>query len=274
MLGSKAVAGWNKANYTGMASKTPSLMELLQAGVHFGHQTSKWHPKMKKYLFGSRNGVHIINLEETQKGLEKAMAYVKSVTQRGGVVLFVGTKKQAVHHVEKAAISCEMPYVTNRWLGGTMTNFSIIAQQIRKFKDLKKKQERGELAKYTKLEQLRFSEEIEELDESIGGIQELTRIPEAILIFDIRKDKTALEEATRRSVKVVAVCDSNVNPNDVDYVIPANDDAVKSIELIATAMAQACKEGHDEWESARARLGSALLQKPAAPMQRTPSVQS
>ena len=259
-----------------MANKVPSLMELLQAGVHFGHQTSKWHPKMKKFLFGSRNGIHIINLEETQKALEKAAAFAKSVTQRGGNVMFVGTKKQAMHLVEKAAQSANMPYVTNRWLGGTMTNFSIISQQIRKFKDLKRKQERGELAKYTKLEQQRFGEEIELLEEKIGGIQELTRIPEAVLIFDVRKDKTALEEATRRGVKVIALCDSNVNPHDVDYCIPANDDAVKSIELIATVMAQACKEGHDEWESARARLGGALLQKSAsaAPMHRNPSQQN
>lgn len=258
-----------------MANKVPSLMELLQAGVHFGHQTSKWHPKMKKFLFGSRNGIHIINLEETQKALEKAAAFAKSVTQRGGNVMFVGTKKQAMHLVEKAAQSANMPYVTNRWLGGTMTNFSIISQQIRKFKDLKRKQERGELAKYTKLEQQRFGEEIELLEEKIGGIQELTRIPEAVLIFDVRKDKTALEEATRRGVKVIALCDSNVNPHDVDYCIPANDDAVKSIELIATVMAQACKEGHAEWESARARLGGALLQKSAsaAPMHRNPSQQ-
>ncbi|MCC7357743.1 30S ribosomal protein S2 [Candidatus Uhrbacteria bacterium] len=257
-----------------MAHKVPSLLELLQAGVHFGHQTSKWHPKMKKFLFGSRNGIHIINLEETQKALEKAAAFAKSVTQRGGNVMFVGTKKQAMHLVEKSAQSANMPYVTNRWLGGTMTNFSIISQQIRKFKDLKRKQERGELAKYTKLEQQRFGEEIELLEEKIGGIQELTRIPEAILIFDIRKDKTALEEAVRRGVKVIALCDSNVNPHDVDYCIPANDDAVKSIELIATVMAQACKEGHTEWESARARLGGALLQKSAAPMHRNSSQQN
>ena len=171
-----------------MANKVPSLMELLQAGVHFGHQTSKWHPKMKKFLFGSRNGIHIINLEETQKALEKAAAFAKSVTQRGGNVMFVGTKKQAMHLVEKAAQSANMPYVTNRWLGGTMTNFSIISQQIRKFKDLKRKQERGELAKYTKLEQQRFGEEIELLEEKIGGIQELTRIPEAVFFFFLRKD--------------------------------------------------------------------------------------
>lgn len=237
----------------------PTLVELLQAGAHFGHQTSKWHPKMKKYIFGDRQGIHIINLEATQHALEGALAYVKSVTSRGGVVLFVGTKKQAADIVQSAASSAGMPYVNKRWLGGTLTNFSVIAQLLRKFKDLKKKQERGELAKYTKFEQLKFAEEIEMLDEKIGGIQDLTRVPEAVFILDIRKDKTALDEAVRRGVKVVAVCDSNVNPLHVDHVIPANDDAVKSIELIAHLVAAACKEGHDEWEKARARLGGSLV---------------
>jgi len=241
--------------------KTPSLVDMLQSGVHFGHQTSKWHPKMKKYVFGSRQGIHIINLEETQKALEVAMDFLKKTAARGGTVLFVGTKKQAASIIEEAAKGCEMPYVTKRWLGGTLTNFSSVAQQIRKLKDMKRKQEKGELAKYTKLEQLRISEQIELLESKVGGIQELTRIPDAILIFDIRKDKTALEEALRRGVKVVAVCDTNVNPLDVDYPIPANDDAIKSIQLIAATLSGAVAEGHEEWEAARARLGGALMTK-------------
>jgi len=234
---------------------------MLQSGVHFGHQTSKWHPKMKKYVFGSRQGIHIINLEETQKALEVAMDFLKKTAARGGTVLFVGTKKQAASIIEEAAKGCEMPYVTKRWLGGTLTNFSSVAQQIRKLKDMKRKQEKGELAKYTKLEQLRMSEQIELLESKVGGIQELTRIPDAILIFDIRKDKTALEEALRRGVKVVAVCDTNVNPLNVDYPIPANDDAIKSIQLMATTLSGAVAEGHKEWEAARARLGGALMTK-------------
>jgi len=216
---------------------------------------------MKKYIFGHRQGIHIINLEETQKALERAMGFVKSVAQRGGSVLFVGTKKQASELVEKAAQSCAMPYVNKRWLGGTMTNFSVIAQQLRLFKDLKRKQERGELAKYTKFEQQKISEKIKKLDEKIGGIQDMARIPEVVFILDIRKDKTALEEAKRRGVKIVAICDSNVNPSDVDYPIPSNDDAVKAIELMTGLIALACKEGRQEWESARARLGGALVQR-------------
>lgn len=238
---------------------SPSLSDMLQAGVHFGHQTSKWHPKMKKYLFGSRQGIHIINLEETQKGLDAAMAYVKKVTLRGGIVLFVGTKKQASSIVAEAAASCAMPFVNKRWLGGTLTNFASMAQLIRRYKDMKRRQEKGEHAKYTKFEQLKITEQISLLDEKVGGIQELTRIPDAIFIFDIRKDKTALEEAMRRGIKVIAVCDSNVNPGDVDYPIPANDDAVKAIDLIAKMMAGAINEGRKEWESARARLGATLV---------------
>lgn len=237
----------------------PSLSDMLQAGVHFGHQTSKWHPRMKKYLFGSRQGIHIIDLEETQKGLDAAMAFVKKIAMRGGSVLFVGTKKQAASLIAEAATSCGMPYVNKRWLGGTLTNFASMAQLIRKFKDMKRKQEKGEHAKYTKFEQLKITEQIALLDEKVGGIQELTRIPDAILIFDIRKDKTALQEAVRRGIKVIAVCDSNVNPNEVDYPIPANDDAVKSIDLIAKMMAKAVQEGRKDWEAARARLGGALV---------------
>lgn len=238
--------------------KIPSLVEMLQAGAHFGHQTSKWHPKMKKFIFGNRQGIHIINLEETQKALDCALAFARQTTSRGGVVLFVGTKKQASAIVESAATEAGMPFVNKRWLGGTLTNFAVITQVLRKFKDLKRKQEKGELGKYTKFEQQKFAEQIAQLEEKVGGIQELNRIPEAVFILDIRKDKTALEEAKRRGVKVVALCDTNVNPNNVDYCIPCNDDAVKAIEMMAHLIAQACKEGKEEWEAARARLGASL----------------
>ena len=239
--------------------KVPSLVDMLQSGVHFGHQTSKWHPKMRQFIFGNRQGIHIINLEETQKALDTAMAYAKKLPARGGVVLFVGTKKQAATIVENAAQSCGMPYVNKRWLGGTLTNFSSIAQQIRKLKDMTRRKEKGELGKYTKLEQLKMNEEIETLNDKVGGIQELTRIPDAVFILDVKKDKTALQEAIKRGVKIIALCDSNVDPTDIDYPIPANDDAVKSIEMMAMIMAGAIKEGRDEWDAARARLGGALV---------------
>ncbi|MBM3204828.1 30S ribosomal protein S2 [Candidatus Uhrbacteria bacterium] len=239
--------------------QVPNLVQLLQAGAHFGHQKSKWHPKMKKYIFGTRNDIHILNLEETQKMLDAALQFAKKTTLRGGTILFVGTKKQAALAVETAAKACTMPYVTKRWLGGTLTNFASMAQLIRKFKEMKRRQEKGEYSKYTKFEQMKFGEEIKILDEKVGGIQELNRIPDAIFILDIRKDKTALEEALKRGIKIIAVCDSNVDPTSVDFPIPANDDAVKSIELIATLMADAIKEGREEWEKSRAKLGSSLV---------------
>jgi small subunit ribosomal protein S2 len=240
-------------------SKTPTLVEMLQAGVHFGHQTSKWHPRMRKFIFGNRQGIHILNLEATQKALEDAMAFLKKTSLRGGTILFVGTKKQASTIVEEAAKACGMPYVNKRWLGGTLTNFPSISTQLRKLKDMKRRMEKGEFGKYTKFEQMKFGEEIQVMEEKIGGIQELTRVPDVILIFDIRKDKTALDEAVKRGVKVVAICDSNVDPTDVDYPIPANDDAVKAIELVAKMLSASIKDGRDEWEAGRARLGGALV---------------
>ncbi|MEK7473687.1 MAG: 30S ribosomal protein S2 [Patescibacteria group bacterium] len=244
-------------------SKMPQLTDMLQAGVHFGHQTSKWHPKMRKFIFGSRQGIHIINLEETQKALEEAMGFAKKVALRGGVILFVGTKKQAADIVQKAAESCKMPYVNKRWLGGTLTNFASIASQVRKYKDLKRKHEKGELGKYTKFEQLKIGEQIKLLEDKVGGMQDLTRIPDAIFILDVKKDKTALSEAVKRGVKVIAVCDSNVDPSDIDFPIPANDDAVRAIDMIANLVARSMNEGKSEWEAGRAKLGGALMSQQA-----------
>lgn len=243
--------------------KIPTLIELLEAGAHFGHKTSKWHPRMKKFLFGERQGIHIINLEETQKALQTAMEFAKTTAARGGTILFVGTKKQSTPIVEEAAKKCGMPYVSKRWLGGTLTNFASISSQVRKYKDLKRKQEKGELAKYTKLEQLKMAEQLDIMEEKVGGMLEMNRIPEAIFILDIKKDKTALQEAVRRGVKVIAICDSNVNPKNVDYPIPANDDAIKSIELLTNVMADAMKEGREDWEKKRGALGGSLMTKGA-----------
>jgi len=193
------------------ANKIPTLVEMLQAGVHFGHKTSKWHPKMKKFLLSNKQGIHIINLEETQKALERAMNFCKQTSMRGGVVLFVGTKKQAAGIIEQAAKVANMPYVNKRWLGGTLTNFGVIAQLLKRFKDLKRRSEKGELAKYTKLEQLKFSEQIKMLEDKVGGIQDMNRIPDAIFIQDLHKDKTVvtensiLENATSTALGVGAV---------------------------------------------------------------------
>jgi len=223
--------------------KIPSLEEMLAAGVHFGHRSSRWHPKMKEHIFGIRGGVHIINLEDTEKMLPVALDYVSGVAARGGNVLFVGTKPQASGIVKAAAESCGMPYVQNRWLGGTLTNFTEIKRLIRKFVDLKDKMAKGELKKYTKQEQLWFARDIEEMDRKVGGIQMVNTPPEAIFIVDLKHEKTAFEEAKQRGIQVVALVDTNVNPTDVQYPIPANDDGVKSIEMMANLVAEAVNEG-------------------------------
>ncbi len=221
----------------------PSLTEMLEAGAHFGHRSSRWHPKMQPFIFGVRGGVHITNLEETQKHLAIALDYVASVVARGGMILFVATKPQAREIVRRHAEEVGMPHVTNRWLGGTLTNFAEIKRLIKKFIDLKDKEAKGELKKYTKKEQLWFSRDIEDMDRKVGGIQSMLSTPEAMFIVDIKAEKTALAEAKQKGVKVIAICDTNVNPTDIDFCIPANDDGVKSIELLTTCITEAVKEG-------------------------------
>lgn len=228
----------------------PTLQELLKSGVHFGHRTSRWHPKMAPFIFGVRSGVHIIDLEKTQEQLEKALARVEQITSTGGSVVFIGTKKQIAPIIERSAKEAGMPYVTNRWLGGTFTNFPEIQKLIRNFLDLRDKREKGELKKYTKLEQLQFDRKIEDLEEKIGGISSLTKLPDAVFVFDVRSEKTAIEEAQKRGITIMAVCDTNVNPAPIDYVIPANDDSILSISLMSRLVADAAKAG-------KAKAGSA-----------------
>jgi len=221
----------------------PSLLEMLKAGVHFGHRTSKWHPNMEPYIFGDRGGVHIINLEVTQKKMEETAEYLRKLGMEGGTLLFVGTKKQAQAMIKQKAEECNMPYVSERWIGGTITNFGTVRKRVEHFIDLLKKQESGELKKYTKREQNEFGKEIEELRKKIGGLVKLDKTPAAMFIMDIKTEKTALLEATKKNIPVIAVCDTNVNPEGVKYVIPANDDAVKSVAMMIDFVAQSFKEG-------------------------------
>ncbi len=216
---------------------------MMKTGMHFGHQVSRWHPKMAEYIFGSRSGVHIIDLEKTQAQLEDALTTVKEVTSRGGVVLFVGTKTQAKSIVKKYAENCGMPYVTERWLGGTLTNFKQINATVKRLKMLKDQKEKGELKKYTKKEQLMLEREIVDITHKLGGIENMTRVPEAMFVVDVRNEKTAIQEANFTNTKVIAMCDTNVNPQGVTKVIPSNDDAVKSIDLICSLVCDAVKEG-------------------------------
>jgi small subunit ribosomal protein S2 len=223
-------------------SNIPSVETLMKAGVHFGHQKSKWHPKMKPFIYIEKNGVHIINLEQTQKLLEKALGFIEKTVQNNGTVLFLGTKRQAQGLVKEAALSCDMPYVVTRWLGGTLTNATSVLGLAKKYRKLKEDKASGKLDKFTKKEKLTVTREIERLEDIVGGISKLERIPNVIFVVDVKHEKTAVQEAIRKGVPVVAICDSNVNPDKIDYPIPGNDDATKAIELFVKLVADKINE--------------------------------
>ncbi|MDA1038181.1 MAG: 30S ribosomal protein S2 [bacterium] len=259
--------------------KTPELKELLEAGAHFGHQASRWHPKMAEFIFGMRSGIHVINLEKTQEQLEKVLTRVQEVAARGGTVLFVGTKSQAKPFVKAAALDCGMPFVTERWLGGTLTNFKQIRDTVDRYLKLKEQQEKGELGKYTKLERLLISRQVEDYNDKVGGIATLKKLPDLVFVTDVRFDKTALMEANSVHVPVIGVCDTNVNPTRVQHVIPMNDDAVRSIELVTKLIADAVKEGKanpvvvekkGDDKNAKKPIVKTIASKPAAPKKAVP----
>ncbi len=213
-------------------------MEMLKAGVHFGHQTSKRHPKMSTYIFTKRSGVSIVDLEQTRVKLEEALNFVEQITSNGGVILFLGTKKQARDVVKKAAVSSASPYVVGRWIGGTFTNFDQVSGLVKKLKELCKDEETGDWKKYTKKEQVSFRKEQHKLEEFVGGMRDMGKLPKAIFIVDIKKEKTAVAEANNKGIPIIAMVDTNVNPDLVQYPIPANDDAIRSVEMISDLIAQ------------------------------------
>ena len=232
--------------------KLPSLLEMLKAGAHFGHQKSRWHPKMKEYIFGVRGGVHIIDLECTAEMLAKALEYAKTLASEGKVILFVGTKRQARDLVKAAAQASGMPYLTERWIGGMLTNFDEVRRRLKKYRNLKNQFETKEIERYTKKEQLELQKKLATMERYLSGIAALDRLPDALYIADLKTEKTAVAEADRKNVPIIAVCDSNTNPIKVRYPIPANDDAVNSIRLIVDLMAEAVNEGKAEWEKKKA----------------------
>lgn len=220
------------------------IKQLLEAGVHFGHKTSRWHPKMAPYIHSKRQDSHIIDLTKTVEGLEKALSFLTSVSASGKQVLFVGTKKQARDAIRSTAEKVGQPYVTERWIGGMLTNVATVNQQIKKLKDLERRMENGDLEKrYSKLEVQRFAEEIQELNQKYGGIKDLHGRPGAVVVVDVLTDHNAVKEANVLGVPVVGVVDSNANPTAIDYVVPGNDDAIKGVQLLLDYFGAAVAEG-------------------------------
>lgn len=220
-----------------------TMKELLESGVHFGHQVKRWNPKMKKYIFGERNGIHIVDLQKTLKGVEEAYNFVRNVASTGAPILFVGTKKQAQDSVAEEAQRAGAFYVNNRWLGGMLTNFSTVRKSIERLKKIEAMKEDGTYNVLTKKEVAQLEKEREKLEKNLSGIKEMTTLPGAIFVIDPKKEKIAVAEARRLSIPVVAVVDTNCDPDDADYVIPGNDDAIRAIKLIASKMADAVLEG-------------------------------
>lgn len=220
-----------------------TMRDLLEAGVHFGHQTNRWNPKMRPYIWGARNGIHIIDLSQTVRMFATAHQFLTQVVSRGKSILFVGTKKQAQETVREEAERAGQFYVVNRWLGGTLTNYQTIRKSIDKLKDFNRMSRDGSYAKYTKKEVLQFERQRAKLENNVGGIADMSRLPGALFIIDPKKEEIAVREARRLNIPVVAVCDTNCDPTLVDYVIPGNDDAIRSIRLFAGAIADAALEG-------------------------------
>jgi small subunit ribosomal protein S2 len=220
-----------------------TMKELLEAGVHFGHQTKRWNPKMQKYIFGERNGIYIIDLQKTLKKFREAYAFVRDLAADGGIVLFVGTKKQAQESVFEEATRCGMFYVNHRWLGGTLTNFATIRKSIARLKKLDEMSETGEYERLPKKEVIGLERERAKLQNALVGIKNMDRLPSAVFIIDPKKEAIAVEEARRLAIPIVAIVDTNCDPTGIDYPVPGNDDAIRSVRLITSRVADAVIEG-------------------------------
>jgi small subunit ribosomal protein S2 len=219
-----------------------SMKQLLEAGVHFGHQTRRWNPKMKKYIFTERNGIYIIDLQKTVKKVEEAYNFVKELAANGGKILFVGTKKQAQESVKEEAERSGMFYVNQRWLGGTLTNFETIQKRIKRLKDIEKMAEDGTFDVLPKKEVVKLKKEQERLEKFLGGIKEMKQLPDALFIIDPRKERIAVAEARKLNIPIVGIVDTNCDPDEIDYVIPANDDAIRAVKLLTSKIADAILE--------------------------------
>ncbi|AHZ15616.1 30S ribosomal protein S2 [Bacillus sp. NEAU-CP5] len=230
-----------------------SMKQLLEAGVHFGHQTRRWNPKMKRYIFTERNGIYIIDLQKTVKKVEEAYNFTKNLAAEGGKILFVGTKKQAQDSVKEEAVRSGMYYVNQRWLGGTLTNFETIQKRIKRLKDIEKMQENGTFEVLPKKEVVQLKKELERLEKFLGGIKDMKDLPDALFIIDPRKERIAVAEAHKLNIPIIGIVDTNCDPDEIDVVIPANDDAIRAVKLLTSKMADAileAKQGEEEAEAA------------------------
>ena len=241
-----------------------SMKQLLEAGVHFGHQTRRWNPKMAEYIFTERNGIYIIDLQKTVRKLDEAYNFVRELSENGGTLLFVGTKKQAMDSIREEAARCDMPYVNARWLGGMLTNFGTIQKRIRRLAQLKQMETDGTFAMLPKKEVIKLQLEIEKLEKFMGGITGMKKQPEALFIVDPRKERIAVAEAHKLGIPIIAIVDTNCDPDEVDYVIPGNDDAIRAVRLISGAMADAIIEGRQGESNAPAVEAEAPAEEAAA----------
>jgi len=230
---------------------TVSMKEMLQAGVHFGHQTRYWNPKMKPFIFGARNKVHIINLERTVPAFNDALAFVRQLSGNKNRLLFVGTKRSAARIVEEEATRAGMPYVSHRWLGGMLTNYKTIRASIKRLRELEQQSQDGTFAQLTKKEALMRTRQMAKLEQSIGGIKDMGGLPDAIFVVDVDHERIAVSEANKLGIPVIGICDTNSDPSGIDYLIPGNDDSIRAIRLYVTAIADACVSGRGEHVSAK-----------------------
>lgn len=221
----------------------PKIEDMLKAGMHFGHRTNRWHPKMKQFIFTQKNGLYIIDLRKTQEKLREALEFLAKLIAESKSILFVGTKSQVATPLKKMAEETGQPYIVGKWLGGYLTNFAVVKKSVKKYLDLIEKRETGKLEKYTKKERLDFDREIERLEMRVGGLTSLNKLPDALFVWDIKEEETAVREARQKNIPIIAICDTNVNPEEVNYPIPANDDSTKTIRLVLETVKDALLEG-------------------------------
>ena len=239
-----------------------TMKQLLEAGVHFGHQTRRWNPKMRPYIFGARNGIYIIDLQKTVRLFKKAYEFVVDCASQGGTVLFVGTKKQAQDSIVEEATRCGMPYVQHRWLGGMLTNFQTIKKSVEKLKKLEQMFEDGTIERFPKKEILKLDKMREKLERNLGGIKEMEDLPQAVYVVDAKQELIAVKEANKLGIPVVAIVDTNCDPDGIDYIIPGNDDAIRAIRLITSRIADAVLEGKAKYEEALQAETDKEIQEP------------